>query len=216
LLPDLVCPEIASRRLDEAIRVSSVENIRIPADHGGRQTLWKAITDFLKYVAAGAPDQWPARYSEAQACSPIDYATIVLDLIKSADAEELELAAGPVEKFVQAKPDSLTLGCLAITLARSGRLDHAQDVTSTNLQRFPDNPWAHELAGEVQILLAQPDRAIESFRSALRQSGTAMNWGCLLDHMLNAVSRDTADNEMMAALNMALDRLAQEVPPPED
>lgn len=215
LLPDLACPEIASRQLDEAILASAPESISIPADRAGRQTLWKAVADFIQYATTGATIHCPKRYLEAQECSPIDYETIVLDLIKSADAEELELNGGTIDKFLLVKPNPLILGCLAVTFARSGHTDRARHLTAANLRRFPDDAWAHELAGEVQIVLVQLDWAIESFRSALRYSGTAMNWGCLLDHMLSAVSRDTAGNET-ATMNRALDQLAEEVPPQED
>lgn len=215
LLPDVDCVEVATRRLDEAILAGSPDNIRVPTGEPERGNLWRAAADFLNYIARGAGG-WPSRYAEAQAFSPIDYQDILLGLIKQSNADELDEASGPLAVLISANPNPLTLGCIGIAYARAGRSNEAHDTVEQNLAQFPESACAHETAGEVHLVLGHADQAIASFESALRRARTGLEWGALLGHMCTAVPTLAPDPAIESTVSTALDRLADEIPPPDN
>jgi hypothetical protein len=215
LLPELHCPETASRRLDEATLGFCTDSLLVPSELPARLALWAAVKTLLGYVARGEVAAWPAQFAAAQACSPIDYEYTLLEMVKQAGGSELDLAAEQVSVMDEVKPNSLLLGYLAISLARGVCLDQATATVEKNLQRFPGDSWAHEKAGEVYLLLGKDGSAVGEFRRALQLSSTAINWGALLDSMVNAVENWAGGPERESALSGAVDLLADEVPPVE-
>jgi tetratricopeptide (TPR) repeat protein len=216
LLPDIDCAEVATRHLDEAILAGSPDNIRVPTGEPERRNLWRAVAGFVSYIELGPPGSWPSRYAGAQACSPIDYEHVFLKLITQSNADELDEAKGPLAILMSSNPNPLTLGSIGIAYARVGRSNEAQAAVEQNLAQHPDSAWAHETAGEVHLLLGQAGQAIANFRSALSRAESGMEWGSLLDHMCTAVPTHAADPAIELTVSAALDRLADEVPPPDD
>jgi tetratricopeptide (TPR) repeat protein len=71
----------------------------------------------------------------------------------------------------------------AMALAHAGRKDDAAVRAQNTVQRFPDDLWAHLLAGDVFEELEDEDQAIRLWTAALALAKDAVDWDAAADRL---------------------------------
>ena len=121
LTPDLLCPEIVSRHLDDVIGTSEGGSHSRP--DAEKRPILLAMAPLLDYLELFPTNERAARYKEVYDCSLCDYGEILLDVIINEGRDLPEEAIRLADVMSQADPDRAAnfQGDLPFALMYAGR-----------------------------------------------------------------------------------------------
>ena len=187
LTPDLLCPEIVSRYLDEAIRISEGGSQYRP--DSGKRPILQAALPLLDYLESFPANERAERYQEVSDCTMYDYGVVFMDTIMNEGAEMPDEATRLADVLSQADPDRAASyqGDLPFALMRAGRREQALERVQANLVRFPNDVWIRVHAGDVYAEIGDDDSALEFYISAMKATTDPSEWDVFQDRVMDVL-----------------------------
>ncbi len=189
LTPDLLCPEIVSRSLDEALRAS--EKGDQPRRNSERHPILPSAMQLMDYLESFPQNERAARYQETCACSLYDYGDVLLDAIMNEGGQLPDEATRIADVLSQTDPDRAASfqGDLPFALLHAGRREQALARIQANLARFPDDVWIRVHAGDIYAELGEDESALECYISALKATSDSYDRNAFRDRATEVLQR---------------------------
>jgi hypothetical protein len=189
LAPDQPCPEILSRRMDEALEVYHQD--QWSASSPGVPATLRAALALVDHLETLPAQQRADYYDEVCECSLYDYTGDLMDFLMNQGSRFPDEAVRVSDAFAALDPESAECfhGDVPLYLARAGRKEEAVERIEFNLKRYPGDAWIQIHAGDAYRSLEDEDRALELYRSALRNAEDASDWEDFKDRIVSLLEK---------------------------